>query len=321
MFLITPNFNDSFATEERKKEQIAAHFQKFLDPTSPRASRPIGFLRIEASWKIQVQALLRKNYNVLKRRQKDWNVNLIQTIINACFIGGVFFAIGNDELSVKKRLPALFFTIINQSTFAAISSVNAFPSERNIALRDRASGHYSASAYYVAKVISEWLWRLPFPLIFSIIVYWMIGLRAGAGHFFLFILIQTLVTLAACTLAMAVSTLSRVAEMATLILPLVMEANRLFGGFFVAPVDQKYYFLWLDRLSYIHYGYIGIAVTELRDLPLTCTKPPCAYSNGSQQIAAMQLDEFTALEAIFILILYIFVCFLLGYGGMRWLKW
>jgi hypothetical protein len=64
--------------------------------------------------------------------------------------------------------------------------INSFPSERMLVLRERAAGTYYASAYFMAKTTSDTLVQLPIPVIFSAIVYFMIGLQPSASHFFVF---------------------------------------------------------------------------------------------------------------------------------------
>ena len=51
-------------------------------------------------------------------------------------------------------------------------------------LRERASGAYYVSAYYVAKMMAEMIVQMFFPLLFSCIVYFLVGfqVRPDAPH-------------------------------------------------------------------------------------------------------------------------------------------
>jgi ATP-binding cassette subfamily G (WHITE) protein 2 len=102
----------------------------------------------------------------------------------ATLIGGVFFQIGTTQASIAKRLPVLFFCCINQGIFGAMSTVNSFPAERVLTLRERASGMYFVSAYFAAKTTAESLVYLITPVFFSSVAYWMIGLQASSHHTF-----------------------------------------------------------------------------------------------------------------------------------------
>jgi len=64
-----------------------------------------------------------------------------------------------------------------QGMFGALQTINSLPSERLLSLRERAAGTYHASAYFLAKMTSETLFQLPVPVIFSCIVYFLVGLQ------------------------------------------------------------------------------------------------------------------------------------------------
>jgi len=74
--------------------------------------------------------------------------------------------------------------------------INAFPSERLLVLRERAAGTYYASAYFMAKITAETATQLPIPIIFSAIVYWLVGLQPTASKFFIFTAFMLLCNLA-----------------------------------------------------------------------------------------------------------------------------
>ena len=48
----------------------------------------------------------------------------------------------------------------------------------------------------------------------------------------------------------------RTTDMSVVILPMVLEVSRLFGGFFVSPSNMPVYFKWLQALSYCDYTYV-----------------------------------------------------------------
>ena len=65
-------------------------------------------------------------------------------------------------------------------TFSLTLSV---PADHVVVTKERASGMYHLSAYFMAKLLSELPLMLFTPSLFHIITYWIIGL-AGVGGFF-----------------------------------------------------------------------------------------------------------------------------------------
>ena len=59
--------------------------------------------------------------------------------------------------------------------------------ERSVFMREQDNRVYSVHTYYAAKVVSEMPFGLVLAMIFSLIVYWMIGFNdADAVNFFIF---------------------------------------------------------------------------------------------------------------------------------------
>lgn len=128
------------------------------------------------------------------------------------------------------------------------------------------------SAYFCSKTFVETLFQIPFPIIFSLTVYWLIGFQNEAPKFFIFMAFMMLCHFSALAVATAVSAIGRTTEVAVTILPAVLEITRLFGGFYLSPRDLPGYFAWLDAISYLKYTYTGISWNELTDLEYHCTE-------------------------------------------------
>ena len=158
----------------------------------------------------------------------------------------------------------------------------------------------------------------------SIIVYFLIGLQATAGKFFLFMLFMLLCSLASTSLALLVSAICKTTDMSVTVLPLALEVTRLFGGFFLAPSRLPKYFAWLDALSYVKYTFVGTTLNELEGLTLTCTDADRAkfscIENGEALIRERGYDYITIGGCIGALIGYIVFCRIMAFLGVRFLK-
>ena len=115
------------------------------------------------------------------------------------------------------------------------------------------------SSYYLAKSSVDMLFQTPFPIIYSIFVYWLIGYQPLAFKFFRFIMFMLLDSWAATSLATAVSCLCVSIDLSTVILSVIFEVCRLYGGFLTTPAQLLLYHEWkfLDVLSYIKYAFVG----------------------------------------------------------------
>jgi ABC-type multidrug transport system permease subunit len=260
------------------------------------------------------------------RRKNKLLVQAFQTIVIAVLIATVYLQIGTGQSSQVRRQPVLFFFCVNQGTFGALMVINSFPAERALMLRERAAGTYYASAYFVAKVIVDTLLTIPLPVIFTCITYFIVELQPTAAKFFLCMLLNTLCNLAATSLATMVCALCKTTELSVIVLPLIMELSRLFGGFYLAPSNLPVYFSWLDALSYIKYAYVGLSLNELEGLELTCTPKErlpsglCPYPDGQKSIDNLGLDYISLGGCIGVLCGYVGFTWIVAFLAVRFIK-
>ena len=123
-------------------------------------------LSLNPIWHKQVRILLRRNFQEHLRQSQVLITSLIQTIIIAVLVGTAFLQIGQTQKSTVRRQPVLFFCVVNQGIFGALMVINSFPMERALTLRERASGSYLASAYFIAKITADTLVQIPVPILF-----------------------------------------------------------------------------------------------------------------------------------------------------------
>jgi hypothetical protein len=74
------------------------------------------------------------------------------------------------------------------------------------------------------------MFQIPPPIIFSLIVYPIIGLPPVPGKKAVFVFFMILCQLSATSLALMVSTVCRTTDLSVTILPIGFELGRLFGG-------------------------------------------------------------------------------------------
>jgi ATP-binding cassette subfamily G (WHITE) protein 2 len=278
-----------------------------------------------APWLRQFNVLSQRSMRDLIRSRTTIAAQFIQCIIMAVLLGTAFLDIGTDQKSMVKRVPVLFFCAINQGMFGALMVINSFPSERKIVLRERAAGSYYVSAYYLAKILSETIFQITTPVIFSSIVYFLVGFQLDVAKFFIFTAFMVLCSLAATSVALFISAVCRTTTFAVSVLPMALELARLFGGFFLSPANLPKWFVWLDALSYAKYTYVGVALNELQGLTLSCTdaqrNAAGACPGGEDTIRTLGLDKLTIPICAAVLV-GVIVLFRIGaYLAIRHIKW
>jgi len=254
-------------------------------------------------------------------------MNLVTVIIMSIFISfGSWYQIGNTQDSVLKRVPSLFFCCVCQGIVAALQCISSFPLERAIILRERAAGAYYVSAYFLAKSTVDIFSVSWGPMIFCAIVYPSIGYQGNARKFFIYLMFMLLDSLSALSLATLVACVCVSVEMSTVVLSILLEITRLYGGFFISPaqleVGRVVGWKFANALSYLTYAFMGVTVNELSGLKLTCTAADIAkkscFTTGEQIMASKGYDKFNVGYCIGIGCVFIFGCRLLSFLALRY---
>lgn len=89
--------------------------------------------------------------------------------------------------------------------------------------RERSSKTYRTSSYFFGRSIADIPLNLFFPVLFGVILYWMVGLNADAGRFFRFLLINIVMTLTAESIGQLLGAASPSVSFAQTVAPVVCD--------------------------------------------------------------------------------------------------
>lgn len=107
-------------------------------------------------WWMQFYILFHRTMKENWRKRVIFLIQIVQTVIMAVLTGTVYlkvcivFALLShyqmplDQSYVNTRQSSLFFSCVNQGIFSALITINSFPSERVLSLRERAAGMIEA---------------------------------------------------------------------------------------------------------------------------------------------------------------------------------
>jgi len=151
-----------------------------------------------------------------------------------------------------------------QTVLNAIQNVILiFPEERPCFLREVNNNMYGPSAYFWSKITSELPFSLMQPVIFTCIVYFVIGLNAiNATFFFMFMLIMILTYNSAQGYALVISAGFSDKQLAVTLTPVLIIPFMLFAGFFVASSNIPYFLREFEYISIFKYGYNALMLNQ-----------------------------------------------------------
>ncbi|KAB0802093.1 hypothetical protein PPYR_04279 [Photinus pyralis] len=182
----------------------------------------------------------------------------VALLIGLCYVG----ATTHDQKGIQAIQGAIFI-LICENTFIPMYSVMAvFPQDRPLFLREYRSGLYSVGMYYFAKIAAMVPGLMLETFIFSLIAYWLVGLRATSDSFWLttFVILLTLNVSLACGIFFS-NAFDSIPSAMSFLAPfdfLLMIVS----GLFLKLSSLPNYISWTKYLSWIMYASESLAIVQ-----------------------------------------------------------
>lgn len=122
---------------------------------------------------------------------------------------------------------------------------------------------YHLSSYFLAKTVGDLPLELLLPTAFTVVFYWMGGLKPEPGSFILSLLIVLHSVLVSQGLGLAFGAILMDVKQATTLASVTTMAFLIAGGYYIQQIPP--FIVWLKYLSYSYYCYkllLGIQYSE-----------------------------------------------------------
>ncbi|KAJ6724429.1 ABC TRANSPORTER G FAMILY MEMBER 28 [Salix viminalis] len=160
--------------------------------------------RWATTWWQQFSVLLRRG---VKERKYDSfsGLKIAQVLVVALLSGLLWWQ--SDVSHLQDQMGLLFFYSGFWGFFPLFQAIFTFPQERSMLEKERSSGMYRLSSYFMSRIVSDLPMELVLPTIFVSITYWMAGLKATPGNFLqtLFVLLYSVLVSGGLGLALGCS--------------------------------------------------------------------------------------------------------------------
>lgn len=262
---ITDKVINFFEEKGYKKHYDLPPIAEF-DPANP-------FITEEEKWATsyltQLQVLTRRNFHNSKSGMFSW-LNFFQTISLALICGIIWYKLAPVDIQIFNRSSMIFFAVTFWPMLYLFDGILAYPTERQVLQKERASGSYRLSAYFLSKTISELPVLIVSPTVYLIICYWMVGLNPSAGSFFGYLLFELLSVWTAESIGLIIGASVIDLSAGLVIATVSMIFLLLLAGFFVQNLPA-----WILKLSYVslfRYSFNGCLLFEYPDdVVYTCS--------------------------------------------------
>uniref|UniRef100_A0A5S6MTA5 Putative nucleotidyltransferase MAB21L1 n=1 Tax=Xenopus tropicalis TaxID=8364 RepID=A0A5S6MTA5_XENTR len=214
----------------------------------------------------QLKWVCKRSFKNLLRNPQASIAQVMVTLVLALIVGAIFFGVKEDVSGIQNRVGSLFFVTTNQC-FSSVSAIELFIVEKKIFIHEYISGYYRLSAYFFAKLFTDLLPMRTLPsIIFTSVLYFMIGFKATAGAFFTMMFTLMMIAYTAASMALAVAAGQDVVAVANLLMTICFVFMIIFSGLLVNLTSVMDWISWLKYFSIPRYGLTALQINEFTNL-------------------------------------------------------
>jgi len=296
---ISPRFQLQTAWDNDKVATTMAVVEELQHNNRPRKSRTSvaeifatdeNASKYTTSWWTQFSTL---THRALKKSKSTVfsPINIIKTIAVGVIVGLVFLNQQYTERDIFNIYAYFFFTMVFWVMSGMFEALFAFPQERVIILKERATASYRLSAYFASCTVADLPVFLCMPCIYMVISYWMIVPTLGFTKFLIITGISFLAVMTGQALGFLIGAGFDDIKIAQAFATVVVLFLMLLGGFFARNIP-----LWLSWVGYLSpFKYASnAALLVIFDAPVPCDgsgalSPLCAVDDTTTMISAHEV--------------------------------
>ncbi|OMO83028.1 ABC transporter-like protein [Corchorus capsularis] len=201
-------------------------------------------------WWEEMTVLARRGLR--ERKHESYSGLRIFQVMSVSLLSGLLWWHSNTS-HLQDQVGLLFFFSIFWGFFPLFNAIFAFPQERPMLIKERSSGMYRLSSYYIARTVGDLPMELVLPTIFVTVTYWMGGLKPSLLTFALTLLIILLNVLVSQGLGLALGAVLMDVKQATTLASVTMLVFLLVGGYYIQHIPAL--LGWFKYISFSHYCY------------------------------------------------------------------
>ncbi|EEY67298.1 ATP-binding Cassette (ABC) Superfamily [Phytophthora infestans T30-4] len=259
-----------------------------------KATDEAGVARVESlkeEWRKHQKLPRADSVSMLQGEQQLENtrVSLLTQVSNlflAVIVGLIYLQLDLDQKGIQNFSGAFFFLVTNQIVVTANPVFVSVLMELALISRD------------------ELPMQIILPIVFFVPIYFLMGIGHGFDVYIYMQIVMILVNSCAIGLAYMVSCLVPRVDIAPLIGIMLIMPFMLFGGLLINSDDCPDYFIWIQYVSPVKYGYEAIMKIFWNAVSsIACDTTNCTARTGAEVLASYSMTSRSALGDALLLVL------------------
>ncbi|CAG8891148.1 unnamed protein product [Penicillium egyptiacum] len=256
------DYPDSELSRERTeafKESVAWEKSNHL----PKSSS------LTTSFWAQLIACTKRQYQILWGEKSTFIIKQVLSCVMALIAGSCFYDSPDTSAGLFTKGGAVFFSLL-YNCIVAMSEVTESFKGRPVLIKHKGFGMYHPAAFSLAQIMADFPVLLFQCTIFSVVIYWMSGLKHTAAAFFTFWIILFTTTLCITALFRFIGSAFSTFEAASKISGTAVKGIVMYAGYMIPKPQMKNWFLELYYTNPFAYAFQAAMSNEFHGRHIPC---------------------------------------------------
>ncbi|KAI0137500.1 ABC-2 type transporter-domain-containing protein [Xylariales sp. AK1849] len=252
-------------TEEAKEktqlfqQSVASEKHRQLPASSP----------LTVSFAAQVKACVIRQYQIIWGDKATFFIKQISTLVQALISGSLFYNAPDNSGGLFVKSGALFFSLLYNSLLSMSEVTESFTG-RPVLVKHKHFGLFHPAAFCIAQIAAD----IPVILfqisIFSIVLYFMVGLTMSAGAFFTYWVILLATTMCVTAMFRSIGASFSSFDGASKVSGLVIMVAVMYTGYMIQKPQMHPWFVWLFWIDPLAYAFDALLSNEFHGKVIEC---------------------------------------------------
>ena len=185
----------------------------------------------------------------------------VQMLVSGLVLGSIFYDLKDDLVGAQERV-GLFAFILTFLLSCTTEALPIFLQEREILMKETSCGSYRVSSYAIANGLVYLPFLLILAVLFTLPLYWLVGLNSNFMAFLHFLLLIWLILYTANSVVVCFSALVPDFIVGNSVIAGVMGSFFLFSGYFISQNEIPSYWIFMHFISLFKYPFEGFLINE-----------------------------------------------------------
>ncbi|TDL19014.1 hypothetical protein BD410DRAFT_752633 [Rickenella mellea] len=250
------------------RPDLVDNFNKSISAEKAKRATRRGPYTVNTS--MQLKAVMLRRLQILRGNPGVPIVQLITFVIVATVVGTVFYHIKDNTAAFMSRGGILFFSLLYGS-LSAMAEIPALYSQKPIVHRHQKGAMYHPFVESLALTVVQLPITFVIQFVFSVIVYFLVGLQHTARQYFTFFASGFLTTVALQALARSLTSMFKSKSSAQGVSGIVTLVSMLYMGYVLPETTMIRALKWLVWVNPLRYGFEILMTNEFHTLNATCS--------------------------------------------------